>query len=458
MKRVLFYTPTLLSYIDLMSMGGSEKAGDDTKIGTFCSGLKYSMVLAKRHNVDMIISVYDTEFSDNYERERVTTYATDVYTESCEQTGKEKELLEIRKNVTAQNFHSSHTCDYGGGDYPEEIIKTGYSTKMGIDWSLWMLLREVYSNMVDEGGFYIDSDEPEVNESFGTVVKLSFEEGSEFDEIWTNRHLYINEKEPLYVLSNSVDVLENEEGYLRIYKQNILVYKDEKVPSKFAYNIKFGNIDERRILSDLWSVEGSIVEAIRNTNNEDFLRGIISSDFTTKDNEFLSDRTVYGNASDLIHNIAYEVWEEFGEVSSYDWLLNSIKSRKDCKIGGKKIRTVEDSLWSYSKTVTLESTPIKVRVYDDETDITETIENNSVSSFSAQIKQKYNFELDVEVKKAKLKGSKVVADKYCKCLIIDEEFNLEEDFPEFVVQWIDLTQEGNVIKNLSKYICNLLKK
>lgn len=440
-----------------MSMGGSEKAGDDTKIGTFCSGLKYSMALAKRHNVGMTISVYDTEFSDNKERERITTYTTDTYTESCEQTGKEKELLKIRKNVTAQNFHSSHTCDYGGGDYPEEVIETGYSVKMGIDWSLWMLLREVYSNMVDEDGYYEECGygQVSVTNKYGTITELSFEEGSEFDEIWTNRHLYINEKEPLYTLSKSVDVLENKEGYLRIYKQNILVYQDEKVPSRFAYNIKFGNIDERRILSDLWSVEGSIIEAIRNTDNKEFLREIISPTFVALDNEFLSNRTVYGNSSDLIHNIAYELWEDFGEVKSFDWLIDSIKSRKDCKIGGKKIRTVEDSLWSYSKTVTLESTPIEIKVFDNSTVISE---DDLELSFSAQIQQKYNFELDIEVKKAKLKGSKVVADKYCKCLIIDEGFNLEEDFPEFIVQYIDLTQEGNVLKNLSKYICNLLKK
>lgn len=45
-----------------------------------------------------------------------------------------------------------------------------------------------------------------------------------------------------------------------------------------------------------------------------------------------------------------------------------------------------------------------------------------------------------------------------KCLIIDENFNIETDFPTLIVQYLDLTTEGNIVINLSEYICNLLKK
>ena len=451
MKSISFTTPTLLSYLDLMSMGGSDKAEDISLIGKYNSGLKFSMALALRNNIDFSVRVVDYEYSESFDRKRDTVYTTGAYKEICEQTNKEKELIQITKSVSKESFFSVHCEDLGGGEFPEEYIQTGFSTQMGIDWELWMLLREVYSNMIDEGGTY--SENTSVDIKYGTVVTLRFKEDSEFADIWNNRHLYINEKEPLFVISNDVEVLHNEESYLRIYKQNILVYKDEKVPSKYAYNIKFGEIDEKRILSNIYSVEGEIISAIKYTSNESFLREIITSHEFINKEEFLYDRSVYGTASDLVHKIACEIYEEFGEVNSYPWLINSIKERKDCGIGGKRIQNIGDSLYSYSSVVVVESDPIP----HSEPDI-EVEGEVLVTSFSAEIKKYYNFNLDVEVKKAKLKDSKCIADKFEKCLIIDENFNIETDFPTLIVQYLDLTTEGNIVINLSEYICNLLKK
>lgn len=433
-------------------MGGSEKADDPTKLGTFCSGLKFSMALAKRYGVDLSVSVYDSVFSDNFDRKRTTLYTTYTYTESCEQTGKEKELIKITQSVSCENFHSGHTCDYGGGDYPDLEILTGYSVKMGIDWKLYMLLREIYSNMLDEGGYYCETldKKPE----FGTVVTLEFDEDNEFYEIWQNKHLYINEETPLFKISDSVEVLENRENFLRIYKQNILVYEDRGKPSRYAYGIKFGQIDERRILSSLYSVEQDISYAIQTTDNEEFLKTIIKPVFEVEEKEFLSNNTHYSNhISDTVNKIVTEIYEEFGEVNSYDWLINKVRKRKDCKIGGKKIKTIEDSLWNYSTEVTVETTP---QPYAEPTMTVDEVEY--ITPFASEIKQYYNFELDVEVKIAKLKGSKCVADLYEKCLIIDENFDIEKDFHTFVVVYLELTQKGNVVENLSRYICNLIRK
>ena len=123
------------------------------------------------------------------------------------------------------------------------------------------------------------------------------------------------------------------------------------------------------------------------------------------------------------------------------------------KIKQLKIKTLEDSIWSYAKTVTIESVP---QPYAEPSIIIEAIEY--ISPFAAEIKKYYNFDLDVEVRKAVLLGSKAVADKYENCIIIDESFDIEKDFPIFVVEYIDLTQPGNVVSNLAKYLCNLLKK
>jgi len=453
MKAIYFKTPTLLSHLDLFSMGGSDKADDETLVGKYNSGLCYSMALALRNNVDMSVKVFHTEpFGEYEDRQCETLYTIDTYNEVCEQTEKEKELIQITKSVSKQSFFSVHCEDLEGGDYDPEIIQTGYSPKLGIDWSLWMLLREIFSNMTDEGGQYFEDEC--TSASYGTIFKLEFEENSEFAEIWNNRHLYINEEEPIYKISDSVEILRNKEKYLRIYKQNILVYKDENVPSRYAFNVKNAQIDERRILSNVYEVEGEICNAIMNTKNEEFLREIITKDFTCENKEFLANRGCWSSAPDLVHDIAFEIYEKHGDVKSYDWIMEKIKIRKDCKIAGRKISNIADHIWSYSDNVTVESPPepyAEPAVENEEGEIL-------ISSFAAEIKNKYKFDLDIEVKRAKLKGSKSIMDRFNNCVIIDEDFNVETDFHEFIIQYIDLTQKGNVVTNLSKYICKLLEK
>ena len=430
--KVHFITPTIISRLDISSMGDSSKRGDESTLGQFDSGLKFAIALLLRNGISIIIKTYASNGILN-----VYKFSTSV--KKCKNTNKEKELIDI-------NY-----IDYS--DDSSGVIETGFALQMGYNWSLWMILRELWSNMLDEKGKVVEK-EGDVLSDYGTVITLDFSEDSEFFDVWQNRHLYINEESPLHKISDSVEALRNNEGYLRIYKQNILVYEDRGKPSRFAWNIKFGEIDERRILNNIYSVEQSISSAIQGTDNEGFLREIITNDFEVKEKEFLSANSSYSYwISDTVKKVVHEVYEECGNVQSYNWLIEKVRKQKDCKIGGKKITTVEDSLWGYSREVSIESTP---QPYSEPSLIVDEVEY--ITQFASEIKKHYNFNLDVEVKIAKLKGSVVVADKFEKCLIVDESFNVEDDFHDFIVQYLDLTQKGNVIDNLAKYICNLLKK
>lgn len=424
--KVHFITPTKLSILDITSMGDSSKRGDDSKIGAFDSGLKYAIALLLRDDVGIEISVFDQGGEEN----NFTFKTITVFDES---TSKNKELIAVKK--------------LNG----EETI-TGFAKNLGYNWEVWMAYREIMSNVLDENGYVLEDEDGEELDN-GTVVTLEFDEDNEFYNVWQNRHLYMNFEEPLFKVSDSVEALKNDEGYLRIYKQNILVYENKERPSRFAWNIKFGEIDERRILSNIYSIEQSIASTIQTTNNENFLRVIITNDFKTQEKEFLIDNTYYSNwVSDTVKKVVHEVYNEYGDVKSYEWLIDKVKKQKDCKIAGKKINTVEDSLWAYSTEVTVETEP-KV-IYDVKLPVEGFIEE----TFADKIKKHYNFNLDVEVKIAKLKGSKVVADKYEKCLIIDESFNIEYDFHIFIVEYVDLKYTENVVTSLSKYICNLISK
>lgn len=424
---VHFVTPNKISLINLTTIGDSEKREDSTKIGQFSSGQAYATALLLRDGVNISVKILG-------ESSEFITYSTKLL--SCESTGKSKEVIVLN--------HSK------GGTIKE--IETAFALQLGYNWEIWMALRELWSNVLDEGG-YITEDFPDITE--GTVISLEFYEDTKFYEVWQNKHLYINQNEPLFKVSNSLDALENPEGCLRIYKQNILVYEDKEQPSKFAWNIKFGDIDERRILSNLYSVGESIVSQIMMTTNEDFLREIIKEQFNIHESkEFLNNKSTYHTPSNLMHEIAFEVYEEFGDVQSYNWLLNSIRELKNCKIGGKRIKSLQDSLWSLSTDTSIESVPQVISTPE----VIGTEEEVFEDAFVYEIKKLFNFQLDVEVKKAKLKGSKVIADKFDSCIIVSEDFEIESDFHEFIIQYIDLTRKGNVVTELSKYICELLKK
>ncbi len=446
---VHFVTPTRISLINLTTIGDSEKREDDTKIGKFSSGMAYSTSLLLRDGVKLNIEIFGGKrFLDEdevYEENYTESISYHTKTLNCTSTDKSKEVIVldyIQKSLATpdQNIIKNET------------IETAFALQLGYNWVIWMSYREIMSNVLDEGGYVVVDEYPRI--AHGTVITLEFDENNEFYTVWQNRHLYMNFEEPLFKVSSTVEALENRENYLRIYKNNILVYEDREKPSRFAWNIHFGDIDERRILSNLYSVEQNIGYAIQTTENEDFLREIIKTAFETKDKEFLTNNYHYSDhISELVNKIATEVYEEHGEVNSYPWLIDKVRKRKDCKIGGKKIKTIEDSIWSYSKEVSIESTP---QPYAEPTMIVDEVEY--ITPFASEIKQYYNFELDVEVKIAKLKGSKVVADKFENCIIVDESFDIQKDFHIFVVEYLDLTQKGNVVENLSKYICNLIKK
>lgn len=448
--KVHFVTPTRISLINLTTIGDSEKREDETKIGKFSSGNAYSTALLLRDSVRIEMNVYGGYCTDGEKYTEYITYSTT--NRICESTSKSKKVIVLNYE---KQFHGDCTSalTFREGHTESETIETAFALQLGYNWQIWMSYRELMSNVIDEGGYILEQEIcPELET--GTVITLTFDKDNEFYKVWKNRHLYMNFSEPLFKVSGTVEVLENKENYLRIYKNNILVYEDKEKPSRFAWNIMFGDIDERRILSNLYSVEQSISYAIQTTENEEFLRSIIAPCFKVEEKEFLSRNTHYSDyVSNSINKIVTEVYEEFGEVSSYKWIIDKVRSRKDCKIGGKKIKTIEDSLWNYSTEVTVETTP---QPYAEPTIIVDEVEY--ITPFASKIKQYYNFELDVEVKIAKLKGSKVVADLYEKCLIIDESFDIQKDFHTFVVVYLELTQKGNVVENLSKYICSLISK
>ncbi len=93
-------------------IGASTKRGDEGKIGFFGSGLKYSMAVLLRNNINFRV------FSGS-EEIFITVKPTDF---------------------REQTFHQI----YINGK------ETGFTVEMGIDWQAWFPIREIYCNALDE--------------------------------------------------------------------------------------------------------------------------------------------------------------------------------------------------------------------------------------------------------------------------------------------------------------------
>ena len=157
MKTIFFKTPTQLSFIDLITMGDSEKRGDNSTTGMFGSGLKYSLALLLRNNVKFEAIVTGNTYIGGQDRDYTEIFTPYTYVNEDEITGKSKELIGIKVERDFESFNSIHCEDIFEYEI-EENYETGFALQLGFNWELWMALREIYSNMLDEGGSYYEDE------------------------------------------------------------------------------------------------------------------------------------------------------------------------------------------------------------------------------------------------------------------------------------------------------------
>ena len=430
--KINIITPTLLSPVDIYTMGGSDKVGDEEKIGMFNSGLKYAIALLLRNKVNIKITIHGSVNND--------LYIYEFYTEEeqCDITGKKKELICFKINGSLNI----------GTSYKE--IKTGFALQLGYNWELWQAWRELYSNMLDEKG-YIEEEDTFTFDGHGTIITLEFDKDNPFYQVYQERDKYIlnpSKYEVYLPLKDSSDnikgyIFESPDGHLRIYKKGILVYENVNEKSFFNFNSEFGEIDERRMLNDYWSVISTLSGYLESTNDKLLMSFIIRDyDHLDKD-DILNKISFYYPKKSIIDY--YESVYEFGKPFTFKNLEESIKKSKFYNGEGKKLKSIEDQLWCYTKIVTLQSKPEEIVPYEEE-------------SIIAKIERKYDIKIECPIKVASIFGQKSIEDKFNKCIIIDENFDLEEDFAEFLVSYFSLVGKRNVLIDLAEFIKNKIKK
>lgn len=185
-------------------MGGTTKQNDIYKIGQFGTGLKYTLAYLFRNSVEFRIFAGVDEVKLELETETI-----------------KDELFKI-------------ICINGN--------RTSITTRMGSEWEAWMIVRELYSNALDEGGaeYGIVEDCAGSEDTTCFYIELT----TEFLKVYNDWDKYfIVGRMPMY--ETPVYALHPTGGNLKIYKQGILIHEEDQ-PALFSYDIKNATINELR--------------------------------------------------------------------------------------------------------------------------------------------------------------------------------------------------------------------
>ncbi len=218
MKYLKIQNQGLLDMRLISLMGGTTKTGSKHKIGQFGSGLKYVLAYLFRNKIDFKI----------YIGEKLVNIKTTTET------------------IASEEFNIITINDK----------QTSITTKMGLDWKAWMIVRELYSNALDEGNALYEITDIINGEEDKTTFYIELT--PEFLEVYNNWNKYfIVGNLPMY--ENDYVAIHPQKGPLKIYKQGILI-KEYTTDSLFNYDIKDACINELREYTGV--LEANLTQAI----------------------------------------------------------------------------------------------------------------------------------------------------------------------------------------------------
>jgi len=402
-----FYNNGILSLIDLMTMGDSSKREQSDKIGKFDSGLKYALVILHRHNINVTIQ------SGGF------TYTFDSIVESDSVTHKAKELLRV--NVTTpEGNKTQHT--------------TAFAINMGHEWKLWMAVRELYANCLDEKGVYriIDS---EPTEQYDTHIKL---DGCEdLQEIINRWDEYFLSSEPLFK-HGSISVHPNPEENLKIYKNGILVYYSKGSDSRYVYDYSNADIDEMRVLRNRWYADNAICQALCSCDSIDFIQDFIKG----HDDSFESSLSLDNHLSDQWVEVVNNMFKFDGEISTYEELIKNFKNDNRIDIG---VRMISSQYATYSEH------KVEVREVESEPEQALTFEQRVKKICSDN-----GVEITTAIVESQIDGMMCLGDRSKKVIHVNAEFDAPDVWEALKAEYRVL-HSGNIDKIFQDFAASLKK-
>jgi hypothetical protein len=383
-NNLIFANQGVLSLVDLLTIGHSHKKDDSSTIGQFNTGLITALAIAVRNNITVNI------YSGGYKYFASKSETTDSV------SGKVKEILAITQ------------IDINSGE--ETIHETGFGIYLGLNWSVQMIIREVYSNCLDEKGLRVSEIDFDAYDTHIEVINNHLE----IQDVIENWGEYFLDNPEILTTYCGVAVIPNHlpnSPYV-IYKNGIQVYRDETRKSWFLYNCKDVEIDEMRILLNKTSAEVENSYAVRTIKDKDVIHNFLNN--LTEDYQEW-DNANYGTFSnewvEVVNNLFIE-----DELRAYPF-SKSFKEDSRFKVGSVRVE-----YGSYSSPIKVEVTPV---IQPEEVAL-------SFEEKIIKMASELNFTFEYPIKQSTLSSNfKVLADRKEHCLYVDSSF-VEDDMWQLV--------------------------
>jgi hypothetical protein len=202
-------------------LGASTKRADNSKIGFFGSGLKYSIAYLLRNDIPFKVFA---------------------------------EYNEIKFGTVTTPFR----------DNSFEVIsingeKTSMTSEMGLDWEAWFVVREIYCNALDEG----ESKISVVSESDCLPIEdktvFYIECNKEFDDIIKDWNLYFSEnRQDILNYDNEGNQIYTGGNDLIVYRKGIRCYYAPNQKCSFNYDMNWISINESRTIKSDWDFKWNL--------------------------------------------------------------------------------------------------------------------------------------------------------------------------------------------------------
>lgn len=203
----------------LILMGASTKRDEVGKIGFFGTGVKYALAVLLRNQVPVRIWAGDRELL--------------LEAEPVMLRGHEFRRLVVRDGL--------------------ERHPTSVTLDVGPTWTVWMAVREILANAVDEGLVEVtETEHPDGAACPGTTA-VCFEKVGPVEEVWRTKDEIVRLDTPAAFECKAGRILQRfGDDATRIYKNRVLVGKYEGILSLWDYDLlEVPLTEDRRV--DMWN-------------------------------------------------------------------------------------------------------------------------------------------------------------------------------------------------------------
>lgn len=221
-------------------LGASTKEEDESKIGFWGSGLKYALAILLRNNIDIKC------YSGNKEIK--------IGTRKTKMRGETYEVITINGTPTS------------------------ITTQMGKDWELWFAVREIYSNLLDEGGCGVDVSD--MVQGVTGKTSLFIEMTDEIKDIFDNFEYYFGSNREVKYDLGEYKIYNKLRGL--IYRMGIKVGQEDNL--LYDYEIPDIKINESRVIPSSFYLDQQLSKIWHEEANTEMIGRLVKEDCYEKNN------------------------------------------------------------------------------------------------------------------------------------------------------------------------------